>query len=30
VSCLLAMNDASAIYGVDTVINRVRSSYNLK
>jgi hypothetical protein len=30
VSCLLAMNDAPVAYGVDTVINRVRSSYNLK
>lgn len=30
VSCLLAMNDAPVAYGVDTVISRVRSSYNLK
>ncbi|HVZ30626.1 MAG TPA: hypothetical protein VG839_09550 [Asticcacaulis sp.] len=30
VSCLLAMNDAPVAYGVDTVINRVRTSYNLK
>lgn len=30
VSCLLAENDASVTYGVDTVITRVRTNYNLK
>ncbi len=29
VSCLLAMNDAPVAYGVDSVITRVRSSYNI-
>lgn len=30
VSCLLAANDATVAYGVDDVISRIRTSYNLR
>lgn len=30
VSCLLAQNDAPVSYGVDTVIKRIRSNYNIR